>query len=131
MTTLTERGAQERIDQLIEQIKREFGNDILNLLKAANRKYLKSRGKLTHQPLIDWNNVRWSLSWKDAKMSYELNVVVAISDDGAQARVDRVWVHRHVSTSFDFEGHTPTTHMRRLTGLAIAEIAEAIDAEFK
>jgi hypothetical protein len=131
MTTLAERNAQERIDEKIEQVKREFGSGVMNLLKAANRTHLRSRGKVTILPLVDRNNVRWGLSWKDKKMSYDLNIVVAINDDGIQARVDRVWVHRRVSTPFDFDGHTPTTHMRRLTSLAIAEIAEAIEAEFK
>jgi hypothetical protein len=31
----------------------------------------------------------------------------------------------------DFEGHTPTTRMRRLTSLSIAAIREAIDAEWR
>ena len=68
--------------------------------------------------------------WKDGAINFDLNVVVTIEDDGKHARVGRVWVQRHASTSLDFEGHTPTTRMRRLTGLSLDEIREAIEAEW-
>jgi hypothetical protein len=40
-----------------------------------------------------------------------------------------VFVHRHASTSLDYEDHTPTTRMRRLTGFSMKDIREAIEAE--
>lgn len=128
MPILTER---DRIDQKIEQIKQDIGRGVIDLLRQVNRTHLKHRGKISLLPMIDRNNVRWSLTWQEGTMSFALNVVVALKDDGTQALVDRVWVHRHVTTPFDFDGHTPTTRMRRLTGLSLEEIGKAIEAEFR
>jgi hypothetical protein len=131
LKTPAELSAQERINQKIEQVKHEIASGIVNLLQAANIKHLKSKGKVTALPIVDRNSVRWSLAWKQEKTMFDLSIVVTLSDDGTRARVDRVWVHRHAATPFDFDGHTPTTHMRRLTSLSIPEIEAAIEAEFK
>ncbi len=130
MTNPTALNAESRINQKIEQVKNEIGAAVGNLLRDANKRYLKSKGKLAATPIVDHNSVRWTLSWKEEKTTFDLSVVVAVVDDGTQARVDRVWVHRHATTPFDYDGHTPTTHMRRLTSLSIAEIKSAIEAEF-
>ncbi len=130
MTPLTNLNAENRINQKIDQVKSELDLPVVGLLKDANKRHLKSKGKVSSAPIIDRNNVRWTLAWKEEKTAFDLSVVIAIMDDGAQARVDRVWVHRHVTTPFDYDGHTPTTHMRRLTSLSIAEIKSAIEAEF-
>lgn len=130
MINPTDLTAENRINQKIEQIKAEIGLAVVNLLKDANRRYLKSKGKMNTLPTIERNSIRWTLAWKEEKTTFDLNVVVAVTDDGTQARVDRVWVHRHVTTPFDYDGHTPTTHMRRLTSLSIAEIKSAVEAEF-
>ncbi len=121
----------ERINRVIEQVKRESGKGIVDLLKAANQTYLKGKGKVTSQPKIDRSNMRWILSWKQDKISYDLNIVISVDDNGTEARVGKVWVHRHASSDYDFDGHTPTTRMRRLAGLSLNEIKEALEMEFK
>lgn len=59
-----------RINQVVEQIKREFGKGIVDLLKATNKKNLNGKGKVTSQPTIDRNSLRWTLAWKQDKISY-------------------------------------------------------------
>ena len=122
---------QARVDTKIKEITRAYGGQINNLLKEINQARLKSNGRITPTPVIENNNLRWTLTWKEQqKISFELNVVVSVEDDGHAARVGRVWVHRHASTEIDFEGHTPTTRMRRLATLSMDAIREAIDAEW-
>jgi hypothetical protein len=121
--------AQERINVKLEQIKSEYGAAIVDLLKEANRTRLKGKGRVTPAPAMDENSLRWSLSWQAGEISYGLAVVAHVADDGQQARVSKVWVHRHASTPLDFEGHTPTTRMRRLASLSLSELGEAINAE--
>jgi hypothetical protein len=130
MLTPTDLSAEDRINQKIDQIKGELGAAIVSLLKDTNKRHLKSKGKVNTSPTIERNSVRWTLAWTEEKATFDLSVVIAILDDGSKARVDRVWVHRHVTTPFDYDGHTPTTHMRRLTSLSIAEIKTAVEAEF-
>jgi hypothetical protein len=80
-------------------------------------------------PGVDFN-LRWTLSLKKRqKISLEPRIIVNVEDDRHTAKVDRVWIHRHASTPIDFEGHTPTTRMRRLSSLSIEAIREAADAE--
>ncbi len=120
-----------RIDAKIEEVKGEYAAGIRELLSEINQTRLKGKGKV-EPPVVDGSSLRWTLAWREEhKISLELNIVVNVEDDGRQARVDRVWVHRHASTPMDFEGHTPTTRMRRLTRLSIATIREAIDAEWR
>ncbi len=127
----TDLSAENRISQKIEQVKGELGTAVVNLLRDANKRHLKSKGRVSAVPTIDRNSLYWTLAWKEDKATFALRVVIAIMDDGTQARIDRVWVHRHVTTPFDYDGHTPTTHMRRLTSLSIAEIKSAVEAEFE
>ena len=122
---------QERINAKIAEIRRDNGDGIRALLKEVNKTRLNSNGKITEAPIVEATSLRWTLAWKEERrISLELNIVVNIEDDGQHARVGRVWVHRHASTPMDYEGHTPTTRMRRLAGLSIAEIRDAIDAEW-
>ena len=121
---------QERIDKKIEEVKIMLGKDIVVLLKQVNTARLGGKGKVAATPVADRSSLRWTLEWKKDRISYDLNVIVRFDDDGKTARVAGVWVHRHVSTPMEFEGHTPTTRMHRLTGLSIEEIREAIDAEW-
>ncbi len=122
---------QARIDDKIEQVKRDYSDAIRALLQETNRTRLKGRGKVIAVPEAERNSLRWTLAWKEQqKISFELNIVVNIEDDGHTAQVGRVWVHRHASTPIDFEGHTPTTRMRRLARLDIDEIRQAIEAEW-
>ena len=120
-----------RIVAKIEQVKQDYSDAICNLLEETNKARLKGRGKVAEAPLSEGNSLRWTLTWKEQqKVSFELSILVNIEDDGHKANVGRVWVHRRVSTPMDYEGHTPTTRMRRLAGLSIAEIRDAIDAEW-
>ncbi len=121
---------QDRINAKIEDVQREYGKGIRDLLKEMNRSRLKNKGQVTQVPIVDKNNLRWTLSWKVEQVSYSMSVVIGIEDDGYEARAGRVWVHRHASTPVDFEGHTPTTRMRRLTHLSLEEIREAVVAEW-
>ena len=122
---------QARINAKIEEIKRDYGNGICDLLKELNQTRLKGKGKITPLPIEERNSLCWMLAWKqDRDISFELSIVVNVEDDGRQARVGRVWVHRHASTPLDYDGHTPTTRMRRLTALSIAGIRDAIEAEW-
>ena len=130
MAELTEL-QQARVDAKMAEIDHAYGSDIRDLLKEISKTRLKNKGKLTLEPVIENNSLRWTLSWKEQqKISLELHVIVSVEDDGHAAKVSRVWVHRHASTSVDYEGHTPTTRMRRLASLSIDEIREAIDAEW-
>ncbi len=121
---------QARIASQIDRVIQEYSNAISDLLKETNKTRLKGRGKITEAPLIEGNSLRWTLTWKEQKVSYELSILVNIEDDGQKANVGRVWVHRRASTPIDFEGHTPTTRMRRLARLNIDEIREAIELEW-
>ncbi len=121
---------QVRVNQKIEDLKNEFGIALRNLLKDLNKTRLNNRGNLPPSPVVDKNSLRWTLVWQDGAINYDLNVVVAIEDDGKQARIGRVWVQRHATVAFNYEGHTPTTRMRRLTGFSLEEIRAAIEAEW-
>ncbi len=121
---------QARIEAMLEEIDRVYSSQVRDILKEINRTRLKNKAKLTLAPVIEHNSLRWSLSWKEQqKISFELHIIVSVEDDGHMAQVARVWIHRHASTPIDFEGHTPTTRMRRLTILSIDGIREAINAE--
>jgi hypothetical protein len=122
--------AQARINELIEEIKNGIGKEITALLKEINATRLAGKGKLA-KPVVDRASLRWTLAWEQNKISYDLNVVVRLEDNGKAARVAGVWVHRHASTPLDYEGHTPTTRMHRLTGLALEDIKAAIEAELR
>jgi hypothetical protein len=120
-----------RVIQKIEEIKRDFGPGILHLLHQANQTFLQAKGLVSPTAKVDRNNIRWTLAWQDGALAFDLNVVISIDDDGKQARVGRVWLHRHAASTLAFEGHTPTTRMKRLTKLSLPEIKEAIELEFK
>lgn len=121
---------QIRVNQKIEEVKNEFGSALRYLLQDLNKTRLNNRGNLLPSPVVDKNSLRWTLVWQEGAINYDLNVVVAIDDDGKQARVGRVWVQRHATAAFDYDGHTPTTRMRRLTALSLDEIRAAIEAEW-
>ncbi len=120
----------DRMTPKMEEIKREFGGEIVDLFKELNRIRLKGVGTITPLPVMDRKSLRWSLSWKAEPISFEISIIIRFEDDGQVARVAGVWVHRHASTPMDFEGHTPTTRMHRLTTLTMPAIREAIDAEW-
>ncbi len=122
---------QQRIDATIEGIKRDYSSRVVDLFQDLNTSRLRGNGKITAAPVVEGASLRWTLEWtEERKISFELSLVVNVEDDGREARIGRVWVHRHASTPLDYDGHTPTTRMRRLTGLSLREIREAIDAEW-
>jgi hypothetical protein len=121
---------EERIAQKAEEIRGAFGKDIVTVLKQANAAHLTGKGKVTATPVVDRASLRWTLAWEQDEISYDLNVVIRFDDDGKSASVAGVWIHRHASTPLEFEGHTPTTWMHRLTGLSIKEIRAVIEAEW-
>lgn len=128
----TTRGREARIRAKIDEIKREYGDGIVGLLKEANARNLHGAGELAAKPVIEGSNLRWTLSWKEKeKISFNLSVVIGVVDNGKQANIERVWVHRHASTPMDYEDHTPTSRMRRLTDLSIAGIRAAVEAEMR
>ena len=121
---------QNRISHKIWEIKREFGKTIINLLAETNQTYLQGKGKVLQQPIVDRNFLRWTLAWGQGRVSFDLNIVVSVEDDGRQARVAKVLVHRHASAPFNFDGHVPTTRSRYLTELSIAELRKVVESEF-
>jgi hypothetical protein len=128
---MTDSASQTRIDQALQEIEKEFGPQITLLLGRLNETRLDRTGKLTARPARDRNGLRWTLAWRQPNgISFELSVVIQVEDDGQVARPVRVWVHRHAMTDATFEGHTPTTKMRRLSGLSMDAIERAVLAEW-
>ncbi|MBI5303512.1 MAG: hypothetical protein HY868_15365 [Chloroflexi bacterium] len=121
---------QARIKQLIGNIQVEFGDSVGALLQEVNHIRLKDNGTLLAKAAVERDSIRWTLEWHEGPIQFDLNVVAAIEDDGRYAKIARVWVQRHATTPLDYDGHTPTTRMRRLTALSLAEIREAIEAEW-
>lgn len=121
-----------RMQAKIDEVKTEFNESIVALLAEINVQRLRGEGIVTPTPVIERTNLRWTLAWKEKeKISFDLNVVVGIEDDGTQAKVGRVWVQRHASTALDYEDHTPTTRMRRLAMLSLKDIRDAIEQEMR
>lgn len=127
MTTQTE----ERIGDKLDEIQQEWSKPIVNLLRETNKVKLGNKGRLVARPARDRSSLRWTLAWREGKVAYDLNIVVHVEDDGKTARVSKVLVHRHASADYDYDGHTPTTRMRRLNGLSLEEIKQTIEAELK
>ncbi len=127
MTTQTE----ERIGDKLDEIQQEWSKPIVNLLRETNKVKLGNKGRLVARPARDRSSLRWTLAWRDGKIAYDLNVVVYVEDDGKVTKVSKVLVHRHASADYDYDGHTPTTRMRRLNGLSLEEIKQTIEAELK
>ena len=85
-----------RIQAKIAEIKQNYGGAIVALLNETNERRLHGTGKITAAPAIDRTNLRWTLAWMEKeKVSFDLNVVVAVEDDGKQASIGRVFVQRH------------------------------------
>jgi hypothetical protein len=123
--------AEERINEKLAEIQQGVGKSITELLRETNKTKLAGKGKVSAHPIRERSGLRWTLAWHEGKVAYDLNVVVNVEDDGKETRVSKVLVHRHASADYDYEGHIPTTRMRRLAKLDIAEIKDAITAEMK
>lgn len=122
---------QVRIDQKLDEIVREFGGALDALLDELNQTRLNGTGTITAAPAIEKGNLRWTLAWsRDARLVFELTIIIQIEDNGQAAHVSRVWVRYQAATSLSFKGHTPTTRMRQLSQLSIAGIRQAISAEW-
>ena len=122
--------AQERIEEKIQEIEREFAGKIYGLLQQINKSRLRGKASLNQDPYIDEHSLRWVMKWKEARIAYEMGIVIRVEDTGREARIGGVWVRRHASTPLDFEGHTPTTRMRRVANFSLKEIKDAIEAEW-
>lgn len=123
--------AEERISNKLDEIQQEWSKPIVELLRETNKIKLGNKARLVARPARDRSGLRWTLAWRDDKIAYDLNVVVHVEDDGKAAKVSKVIVHRHASADYDYDGHTPTTRMRRLSELSLTEIKQAIEAELK
>lgn len=121
---------QDLAPEITEQFQREHGKRIVDLLGETNQTHLKGKGKLMLQPLINGNLLRWTLTWMQDQIAFDLNIVVNVATDGGQAQAESVFVHRHASAPYDFQGHIPTTRMRRVKGFSMAAIKDAVQAEF-
>ena len=120
-----------RINQKLDELKRDMGPGIDGLLAELNRTRLNGKGTTAAAPAVEKNGLRWTLAWSaEQNVSYELNVVIQIEDTGKIARVSKVWIHRRVATPIGYEGHTPTTKMLLIATLSIANIREAILLEW-
>lgn len=121
---------QTSANEITQQFQQEHGKRIIDLLGETNRAHLNGKGKLLLQPFINGNLVRWTLTWMQDQIAFDLNIVLNLVSNGGQAQVESVFVHRHASTPYDFPGHTPTTRMRRVKGFSMTAIKDAIQAEF-
>ena len=121
---------QERVQQKINEVEKEYGVKIHDLLLSMNRERLNGKAQLNEEPYTDEHSLRWVMKWKEARIAYEMSIVIRVEDTGREARVGGVWVRRHASTPLDFEGHTPTTRMRRVTNLTMKDIKDAVEAEW-
>jgi hypothetical protein len=120
----------ERLKEKIKEIEEQFGGDIYAILDELNRSHLKGKGHLNKEPYKDEYSLRWLIKWKESKIAYEMSVVIRVEDTGHEASIGGVWVRRHASTPLDYEGHTPTTRMRRVTNFTMQSIRDAIQAEW-
>lgn len=122
--------AQERIDKKLGEIQRDVEPEIEALFGELNRARLNGRGEMGKM-VRDGNSLRWALAWReDSGIAYQLVVILYVEDDGRVARFSRGWVHRRASTPIEYEGHTPTTKMRRIASTSPAEIKDAILGEW-
>lgn len=122
---------QERLQQKIKEVEDELGPKLYAMLMQVNRERLNGKGQVKESAITDEHSLRWMMKWKESKITYEMSIVVRVEDNGREAHVGGAWVHRHASTPLDFEGHTPTTRMRRVTKVSIEDIHDAIEAEWQ
>lgn len=118
------------VGEKAQQFLRKYGDQIGNLLNETNRVNLRGKGKILFHPISDDDILHWTLEWKQDQVSLDLNLVVHIEKNDGPLQIESVLVHRHASAPYDFEGHMPTTRMRRLNGFSMLEIKRAVDAEF-
>ncbi len=122
---------QMRLNLKAEEIRKSFGHRIEGLLEKQNQTRLGGKGNIAASSPLEDGSLRWTLTWRRTDgIALELDVIVQIEDSKQGARVSRVIVRRHASTPLDYEGHTPTTKMRRLSDLSIDAIQEAILSEW-
>ncbi len=122
--------AQERIDKKLVEIQRDVEPEVNGLFRELNLARLDGRGKIG-KTVRDKTSVRWSLAWSvESGIAYELVVILYVEDDGSTARFARGWVHRRAAAPVEFEGHTPTTRMRRIPTASPADVKDAILAEW-
>ncbi len=122
--------SQARIDKKLGEIQRDVEPELDALFQELNRARLSGKGKIARL-IRDRTSLRWSLTWREESgVTYELVVILYVEDDGRTARFSKGWVHRRASAPVEYEGHTPTTRMRRIANPSPAEIKDAILAEW-
>ncbi len=116
--------SETRLKNKAAEVAEKSGAAIQQLLAELNAARLNGAGKISHdsQP----QHVRWSLEWKRETITYRLRIAARLVDDGSEARFDQVLVQKEAWTAYQFEGHTPTTTMKRVSSLDIAKIREAV-----
>ncbi len=122
---------QERIDKKLGEIQRDVEPEVNGLFRELNRARLDDKGRVG-RTVRDRSSVRWSLAWteEESGIAFELAVILYVEDDGSAARFSKGWLHRRASAPIDFDGHTPTTRMRRIPSASPADVKEAILAEW-
>ncbi len=122
--------AQERIDKKLGEIQREVEPEVNGLFRELNRARLDGKGSIGRM-VRDKSSVRWSMAWsEESGVAYELVVILYVEDDADAARFSKGWVHYRASAPAEFDGHTPTTKMRRLASALPGDIKDAILAEW-
>ncbi len=120
----------ERLAKKLDEVEDEYDIPISDLFAEINRTQLGDAGKRVATPYRDEYSLRWVMKWDGAdSASYELSIVFRVEDTGSEARIAGIWVRRHASMPFDFDGDTPTTHMRRVTDISMDGIRAAVEAE--
>ncbi len=119
--------AEARLQQKASEVVRDFGPAIHQLLTDLNTSRLQGCGKVDSAE-IGRKAVRWELAWQAGEITYRMHVGVTLADDGRRAQIGRVLVQREASTSYAYEGHTPTTMMKQVEELDIREIESALAA---
>lgn len=118
--------ANKRLEQKASEVVTEFGPGIHQTLAELNKTRLQNQGRLGSAE-VGRRGVRWALEWQAGEIAYRMNIAIRIVDNGSSAMVDQVIVQKEASTPYAFAGHTPTTTMKLVHEVNIAEINKALD----
>ncbi len=118
--------AQARIKAKAEEIALTNDASIGQLLAELNASRLRGSGEIARAQIQE-HHVRWALEWKESAVTYKLRIAVRLVDDGREARIDQILVQKEAWTPYSYEGHTPTTTMKKVAELDVAKIREAVE----
>ncbi len=114
-----------RLSQKASEVVRDYGPAIHQLLTDLNASKLHGHGRVSSAEM-GRKAVRWELEWPDGEVTYRMHVAVTLADDGRSAYIARVLVQKEASTSYAYQGHTPTTMMKQVKDLNVQEIERAL-----